>query len=712
MILVGLLVTAALSAPGADADIAAPPGAPLSFLAEDQPAHLSLSLRAQRLDELKALVQAQQDPRSPDFRRYLTPAELGERFGLAPVRYQQVLDWLTGAGFAVQTFPNRLFVEGTGTVRQVQQLLGVIPVAAPTRHSAFARSFIGVPRVPEAITSDLLEIGGLDTRSSYGRAHYRLGNGSTGFGPIDLRNFYDSQSIEPSTSSDGGPELAILGCAVDSTDPLPVAPVNDYLTRLASSGAVFEVTTLPNPNHDTEAGPVIPGEFELDAEMQATGCPGASRITAVLSPCAETMTTGANYIVNSLPNATAVSTSFGACELGIKDNPQSVEQIILQGTAEGQTWFAAQGDMGSDDCAQAPDFDLNTQAFAGQVAVDFPGTIPEMVSVGGTETTDAPQWQPNGTLLAYQAEQVWWTTAYESASGGGVSTLFAKPAWQLGVTPDDSKRDVPDLALMAANLPGIVSEQGTVGTLGLFAGTSASAPLAAGFFALLSSQLGCRLGDIHATLYSLGARQLDAGGSVFHDITVGNNSIDGVAGYSAGPGFDLASGWGSLDVAQLAAAWPPCPSGSTTGGSTAGTTGTTGGGGSSTGSSTGSSSGGSTAASPSSSGSSSGGATGSSGSGGLSSTGGSPSAKSGCATGGFGAPSALAQLLWLALCRRRRAGRSQGASAARGHDGLLLNHQHRGSTRRLGAVAYPLRHHDPFERPQDERRSALDLDLE
>jgi hypothetical protein len=95
--------------------------------------------------------------------------------------------------------------------------------------------------------------------------------------------------------------------------------------------------------------------------------------------------------------------------------------------------------------------------------------------------------------------------------------------------------------------------------VGEFAGTSAGAPLAAGIFALVSEAVGCRLGLIQPDLYQLGQRQFDGGAVVFHDIVTGNNSFDGVTGYDATAGFDLASGWGTLDVAALAAAWPPCP---------------------------------------------------------------------------------------------------------------------------------------------------------
>jgi MYXO-CTERM domain-containing protein len=95
--------------------------------------------------------------------------------------------------------------------------------------------------------------------------------------------------------------------------------------------------------------------------------------------------------------------------------------------------------------------------------------------------------------------------------------------------------------------------------LSSFEGTSAASPLSAGFFALIASRVGCRLGDPHAAMYSLGRGQFDGGPIVYNAITQGTVATDGVPGPTAGVGYNSASGWGSFDVAAMAAAWPPCP---------------------------------------------------------------------------------------------------------------------------------------------------------
>ena len=119
------------------------------------------------------------------------------------------------------------------------------------------------------------------------------------------------------------------------------------------------------------------------------------------------------------------------------------------------------------------------------------------------------------------------------------------------------------MALENTGTPGYVAQTG---------GTSVASPLAAGFFALISGVVGSRLGGINPTLYQLGA-QSSAG---FHDIVSGNNTCDGVNGFSAGPGYDEVTGLGSLDVALLLTQWPGYAGTGTTG-TTTSSTGSTGG---------------------------------------------------------------------------------------------------------------------------------------
>jgi subtilase family serine protease len=164
-----------------------------------------------------------------------------------------------------------------------------------------------------------------------------------------------------------------------------------------------------------------------------------------------------------------------------------------------------------------------------------------------------------------------------ASSGGGASAAFEKPSWQTGPgVPSDGARDVPDVSLTASNGhdPYLVVSEGATYAVG---GTSASAPSFAGIVAVLNQYLvqnGVQsnpgLGNINPKLYSMAA----AGTSgVFHDVTAGNNivpcevptanCVTGTMGYTAGPGYDLVTGLGSVDAYRLITAWGGIPVNST-----------------------------------------------------------------------------------------------------------------------------------------------------
>jgi hypothetical protein len=224
-----------------------------------------------------------------------------------------------------------------------------------------------------------------------------------------------------------------------------------------------------------------------------------------------------------------------------------------------------------DDTAETP------QAAKG-ATVSYPASIPEITSVGGTEFNEnaGTYWNTvngvnRGSALSYIPERVWNDSAFENAivgGGGGASAFFTKPSWQSGPgVPNDNARDVPDVALAAsADHDGfaIVSS----GFNYVVGGTSVSSPVFAGMVALINQfviskqvQAQAGLGNINPALYRMAQTTTD----VFHDIAVGDNMVECVQGspncvnnqlgYAAGPGYDLASGLGSVDAFNLVNEW-------------------------------------------------------------------------------------------------------------------------------------------------------------
>jgi subtilase family serine protease len=308
-----------------------------------------------------------------------------------------------------------------------------------------------------------------------------------------------------------------------------------------------------------------------------------------------------------------ISTSYGNCEANLGTFTQTLRQDVLQANSQGQTVTAASGDAGAADCEVAS----ATSATHG-LAVDSPGSVPEVTAIGGSEfngdgagavTGTAPNTDATGTAfwagtsgatdtissaLSYIPEMAWNDTTASvmaggglSATGGGVSTVFAKPAWQSlnNITPADGQRDVPDVSLTASpnHDPLLICSQAffisgkstatsctsgfraSDGSLAAVGGTSVGAPSFAGVVALINQATqSAGQGNINTILYD----RTKMPASAFHDITTGDNKVPCTTGstncpsgtisigFSAGAGYDLVTGLGSVNAHTLVTSWP------------------------------------------------------------------------------------------------------------------------------------------------------------
>ncbi len=228
--------------------------------------------------------------------------------------------------------------------------------------------------------------------------------------------------------------------------------------------------------------------------------------------------------------------------------------------------MVASGDSGPAGCDPGP-----AGAGSGR-AVSGLASTPYDTAVGGTQIDEGSgcYWQdqkgPDGaSALGYIPERAWNESAASPggsglwATGGGTSSLYPKPGWQVapGVpanAPQYQYRCLPDVALTAAaHHDGYVIRTG--GAWQVTGGTSCAAPAFAGLMALVVQKAG-RQGNANPALYRLGdAQYRGTGPAVFHDVTSGASCVPGTQGYDAGPGYDLATGLGSVDAQALVAAW-------------------------------------------------------------------------------------------------------------------------------------------------------------
>jgi kumamolisin len=256
-----------------------------------------------------------------------------------------------------------------------------------------------------------------------------------------------------------------------------------------------------------------------------------------------------------------ISSSVGLCEKYsyAEDGGASIrtaERSFQLLASNGVTVVAASGDNGSADCTAG---ERHPPAQDRKLAVDFPASSPWVTGVGGTQI------RLNAANQIVQ--QLVWNDAHQlpdSAGGGGLSHLFGRPSYQDGVLTA-SHRGVPDVAMLADPGPGYAEYCSSPSCGGrpywsTVGGTSASSPLLAGGVALVDEALRVHhqqtLGFLNPLLYRLGKD----GTGMFSDVTAYGNDVgpylpggDGrpLGCCSAGPGYDLASGWGSVDLGKL-----------------------------------------------------------------------------------------------------------------------------------------------------------------
>jgi hypothetical protein len=300
-------------------------------------------------------------------------------------------------------------------------------------------------------------------------------------------------------------------------------------------------------------------ENTLDVEWSHALAPGANIVMLIWSngppgtpkdeACYMYDITGGVAYALSNHLGQVISISYGGSELGDVSETTAdhnsdfvyyrnhADLVFKRAAAERVTVLAATGDDG---VTNPSDF-TKDNVYWPKPNVDWPASDPYVLAVGGTTL----QTFGNGT---YNGESVWKVS--NGAAGGGLSAVFSEPDYQKGL-PDQSmlqgKRAIPDVSFPAAAEYSLYGsfQQGEMGRVsgrwnhwGVIGGTSASAPCWAGLVALGNQILGVALGDFHDLLYKLHGRGL-------HDITRGNNSFGGVPGYTAGPGYDLATGWGT-----------------------------------------------------------------------------------------------------------------------------------------------------------------------
>ncbi len=425
----------------------------------------------------------------------------------------------TSHGLAVTgAHANRTLLDVKGSVADIEKAFGVRMEVYS--HPAEARVFHAPDADPSAdLAVPLLSIHGLDDFSLPRPMNLRAAFDSTnavsyptGSGPYGyyLGNDFRAAYAPGVALNGAGQSVGLF-----ELDGYYASDIAEY-----ESLAGLPEVTLTNVLLDGFNGSPGNNEIEvtLDIDMAISMAPGLSEVMVYEG-------TNPDDVLNRMATdnrARQLSCSWG---FGTQTAParEQMDQIFEQFAAQGQTMFQASGDSG---------------AYGGANGISAPSDDPNVTVVGGTLLTTSG---PGGPWLA---ETAWY------GSGGGTSASYSLPTWQEGLgTPANqgspSFRNIPDVAALADVSIWLIAENGRQGPIG---GTSAAAPLWAGFAALANEQAAAQskppLGFINPTLYAIG--RCAGYASAFHDITAGNNTnAANPANFFAVPGYDLCTGWGT-----------------------------------------------------------------------------------------------------------------------------------------------------------------------
>jgi uncharacterized repeat protein (TIGR03803 family) len=512
---------------------------PLGRLAGTNRLDLAISLPLRNAAALTNLLEQIYNPASPNYRHYVTPEQFAERFGPTEQDYRAVIAFAQAQGLTVTgVHPNRTIVDVNGPVAAIERAMHVR--LQLYRHPTEARNFYAPDVEPSLdLAVPALAVNGLDDfitprpmnlrTNFFGKSAnttavaaqaataYATGSGPRGnFIGKDFRAAY-------------APGVALNG----SGQAVGLFELDNYY--LSDITAYERLAGLPNvalTNVLLDGAGGIPGgnntEVALDIDMAICMAPGLSKVIVY-----EGRTSLPNDVLNRMATdnlARQLSSSWG---FGSQVDATR-EQIYQQFAAQGQTMFQASGDDG---------------AWVGPI---FPPSDDALLTVvGGTSLT-------TGAGGAWLSETTW------TESGGGISTSYSIPAWQRGLsTPANqgsaTMRNIPDVACLADDVIWLIANNGQEAPIG---GTSAAAPLWAGFAALANQQAAMAgqpaMGFINPTLSEI--CQSSRYGACLHDITTGNNFSSGSGTkFSAVPGYDLCTGWGTPAGSNLISAlvFPP-----------------------------------------------------------------------------------------------------------------------------------------------------------
>jgi kumamolisin len=530
--------------------------------AANAPLSVTFAINSTQAQNIDSYVATLTDPSSPNYHKWMTPVEFGQKFGASDDDVNAVTEYLIGHHFSnVKIWSNRLFVTGQISRSDAEQAFDV------TIHGydrdpnlvmdGLSPTYYAPDRDP-SLPSDIAErVGGIFGLSNAMQrksaiAHAVIRPDATAVPPLDppaIAGAYQISALHTAGLSGKGETIAIF-----SPTTYTATDVSTFFTdEKIAEPTINLVKVGTGPTDDTDAI-----EACLDIETIGSIAPLAT-INVYEGP-----NDGSFDIFQQVAQddtAQILSESYGYDETylvaalgtaGAEEFATSYDAVRAQLSGEGITIFVASGDNGAYAVETLP-------SLVPSVAVDASSQY--VTGVGGTELTVSSTnvWQ-NEAAWTFNDEAA--SFGPDLGSNGGLSIFYAQPPWQAGPgvnnNSSDGFRQVPDVAALAGT-PGYNVYTTAEGSTGFeeIQGTSGACPLWAASMSLIDEgySVGKGLGNINPSLYTYGSTESAA----YHDITAGNNGV-----YLCTPNWDYVTGWGSANFNSLYEAFE----GQTVGGTT------------------------------------------------------------------------------------------------------------------------------------------------
>jgi subtilase family serine protease len=318
-----------------------------------------------------------------------------------------------------------------------------------------------------------------------------------GFTPSQLRKAYGLATLK---NKGKGVTVAIIDAC---GNPKAQADLNKYDSTFGLPATTIKVVTPQGqPCSDPQGWGV---ETDLDVQMVHAMAPAATIVLEAAKSASFANLDNAAKDAYTKQGATIVSMSFGGGEFS-GETGSNGDGIFSAGNRRGVSFTASSGDSGC--------------------GAQYPAASPFVTSVGGTSLVT----QPDGT---YVSESAW------NGSGGGLSQFEARPSYQNGFN-SNSKRGIPDVAMVADPNTGVEMYDSQVGGFLIVGGTSVAAPMWAGVLARVNQKRASSMKNADVELYNV-AGNASKYARDYHDVKVGSAGGNCIAG----TGYDLVTGLGS-----------------------------------------------------------------------------------------------------------------------------------------------------------------------